>query len=86
MLTVLILSVISGAIVGGLGRLVLPGKQDIGWVATILSGIVASIVASLIAYVLGFHDKTLPTLILQVVLAAGCVAFVARRQAAKKNG
>jgi uncharacterized membrane protein YeaQ/YmgE (transglycosylase-associated protein family) len=83
MLTVLLSMVISGAVVGGLGRLLLPGRQDIGWFATIATGIVASALATLIAYLLGFHGKTWLVIVVQLVLAVVGVGIVANRQAKK---
>ncbi|MFI7136106.1 GlsB/YeaQ/YmgE family stress response membrane protein [Nonomuraea sp. NPDC050153] len=76
MLTLLIGAVIGGAIVGGLGRLILPGRQDIGWFATIAAGIVASGVGTGIAYLLGFHERTWLVIVVQLVLAVLCVAAV----------
>ncbi|MFI6735862.1 GlsB/YeaQ/YmgE family stress response membrane protein [Nonomuraea sp. NPDC050451] len=74
MLTILLGAVIGGAVVGGLGRLLLPGRQDIGWFATIAAGIVAAGVGTGIAYVLGFSEKTWLVIVVQLVLAVVCVA------------
>jgi uncharacterized membrane protein YeaQ/YmgE (transglycosylase-associated protein family) len=41
-------AIIIGAIIGALGRLVLPGKQDIAIWLTVLIGIVAALVGSFI--------------------------------------
>ena len=40
--------IIVGAIVGALGRLINPGRDPMGWIVTILLGIVSLIVAGLI--------------------------------------
>lgn len=40
--------IIIGAIIGGLARLIMPGKQDMGLVATILLGVVGAIVGGFI--------------------------------------
>ena len=40
---------IGGLIVGGLGRLFVPGKQDLGLVATALFGIAGSLVGGVVA-------------------------------------
>ncbi|MFG6196077.1 GlsB/YeaQ/YmgE family stress response membrane protein [Nonomuraea sp. JJY05] len=74
MLTILLGAVIGGAIVGGLGRLLLPGRQDIGWFATIAAGIVAAGVGTGIAYLFGFSEKTWLVIVVQLVLAVICVA------------
>jgi uncharacterized membrane protein YeaQ/YmgE (transglycosylase-associated protein family) len=63
--------------------LLLPGRQDIGWFATIATGIVASALATLIAYLLGFHGKTWLVIVVQLVLAVVGVGIVANRQAKK---
>ena len=41
--------VATGLIVGGLGRLVLPGRQEIGLLATALVGIAASLLGGILA-------------------------------------
>ena len=41
--------VITGLIIGGLGRLVLPGRQEIGFLATALVGIAASLLGGILA-------------------------------------
>jgi uncharacterized membrane protein YeaQ/YmgE (transglycosylase-associated protein family) len=41
--------VITGLIIGGLGRLVLPGRQEVGFLATALVGIAASLLGGILA-------------------------------------
>ena len=68
----------------GLGRLVLPGRQDIPIWLTILIGIVAALIGSLIANALGVGSTRgidWIKLIIQVALAAAGVALVAGRYA-----
>lgn len=60
-----------GAIIGGLGRLVVPGKQNMAIWLTIVVGIVAALLGTFIAGPL--TDSFLITLIIQVALAAGGV-------------
>jgi len=48
MITSIIGTIITGAIIGGLGRMILPGGQDIGLVKTVLLGIVSAVVVGLI--------------------------------------
>jgi uncharacterized membrane protein YeaQ/YmgE (transglycosylase-associated protein family) len=71
-------AIIVGLIIGALGRLVLPGKQQIGIWLTLLIGVVAALVGTLIAAAFGVA-KTPGVdwieLILQVALAAGGVAI-----------
>lgn len=48
MIGTLIGAIIAGLIIGALGRLLVPGKQDISILVTILIGVVASLAANLI--------------------------------------
>jgi uncharacterized membrane protein YeaQ/YmgE (transglycosylase-associated protein family) len=45
--------ILTGLVIGALGRLVLPGRQDIGLLATALVGIAASLVGGILANVFG---------------------------------
>ena len=76
----IITAIIIGLIIGALGRLVVPGKQNIPIWLTILIGIVAAIIGTFIASALGVNDtKGIDwiELLIQVVLAAAGVAAVA---------
>ena len=76
----IISALIIGLIIGALGRLIVPGKQNIPIWLTILVGIVAAFIGTLIASALGFNDtKGIDwiELIIQLALAAGGVALVA---------
>jgi uncharacterized membrane protein YeaQ/YmgE (transglycosylase-associated protein family) len=71
-------------IIGALGRLMLPGRQDMPIWLTILIGIVAALIGSLIASALGVGETRgmdWIKLIIQVALAAAGVALVAGRYA-----
>ena len=64
--------IISGLIIGALGRLVHPGRDPMPIWLTILIGIAASLIAGiLIGGLLGF--------VLAVLIAAGLVALVGRQ-------
>ena len=52
MLTTIIVTVILGAIIGALARLVLPGKQNISIPMTILVGIIGSFVGGFLGFLL----------------------------------
>ena len=73
-LWLLISAALVGAIIGGLARLVLPGRQEIGILSTILIGWIGSLVGSLIGRHL-FHVGTLLTLLCEVAVAAILVAI-----------
>ena len=59
---------LTGLIVGGLGRLVLPGRQEISLLVTALVGIAASLVGGILANV--FDVGWLVQFLLAVALAA----------------
>jgi len=44
----IIVYAIAGLVIGALARLILPGKQSMGWVTTMIIGVVAAIVGGLI--------------------------------------
>jgi uncharacterized membrane protein YeaQ/YmgE (transglycosylase-associated protein family) len=75
-------SIIFGAVIGALARLILPGRQNISVPMTIIAGMVAAFVGSLIARAFGWNDTKgvdWLELIIQLVLAVVAVSFVARR-------
>jgi uncharacterized membrane protein YeaQ/YmgE (transglycosylase-associated protein family) len=75
-----ITAIIIGLIIGALGRLVVPGKQNIPIWLTILIGIVAAIIGTFIAAGIGVADTRgvdWIELIIQVVLAALGVSLAA---------
>jgi uncharacterized membrane protein YeaQ/YmgE (transglycosylase-associated protein family) len=75
MLLFIIVLLVSGLIVGGLGRLLHPGREDMGLGATLLIGIVAMLVAGLVVRpLLGFGGG----FITAVIVAIGLVALYPR--------
>jgi uncharacterized membrane protein YeaQ/YmgE (transglycosylase-associated protein family) len=83
-LGLIISAIVVGLIIGALGRLVFPGRQDMPIWLTILIGIVAALIGSLIASALGVGETRgidWIKLIIQVALAAAGVALVAGRYA-----
>ena len=78
--TGIITAIIVGLIIGALGRLVVPGKQNIPIWLTIVIGIVAALLGTVIARATGVADTKgfdWIELLFQVVLAAIGVALVA---------
>jgi uncharacterized membrane protein YeaQ/YmgE (transglycosylase-associated protein family) len=77
--TGIITAIIIGAIVGVLGRLVVPGRQHIGIWLTVIVGIIAALLGTVIANALGVSNTPgvdWIELLIQVVLAAIGVAIV----------
>jgi uncharacterized membrane protein YeaQ/YmgE (transglycosylase-associated protein family) len=78
--TGIITAIIIGLIIGALGRLVVPGKQNIPIWLTMLIGVVAAIIGTFIASALGVDDTggiDWIELLIQVVVAAIGVSLVA---------
>jgi uncharacterized membrane protein YeaQ/YmgE (transglycosylase-associated protein family) len=48
--------IVAGLIIGALARLIKPGKQNLGIIATLLLGLVGSVIGGTIAYLLGTGD------------------------------
>lgn len=48
--------IIAGLVIGALARLIKPGKQNIGLVATLLLGLAGSVIGGVIASLLGTGD------------------------------
>ncbi len=73
--------IIGGAIIGGLGRLVVPGKQQISWWLTILVGILGMLVGDWLAGLIGVKETGgfdwIRHLLQVAVGAAGVVGVVA---------
>ena len=75
MLGAIIGALITGAIVGYLGRLILPGGQDIGIVKTVLLGVVSAVIVGIIFSGAGWVLST----ILAALVAAGLLWLAIRQ-------
>jgi uncharacterized membrane protein YeaQ/YmgE (transglycosylase-associated protein family) len=79
--TSIIVAIVVGAIIGALGRLVVPGKQNIPIWLTIVIGIVAAFIGTFLAQAIGISTNTggidWLELLVQVVVAAIGVFLVA---------
>ena len=75
----IISAIVVGLVIGVLGRLVVPGKQNIPWWLMLLVGIAAAFIGSAIARGIGYADTNgidWLEIITQVVLAAIGIAIV----------
>lgn len=70
----LVSTAIVGLIIGAFARLVIPGKQTIGIVATILSGLIGSIVGGAIGR--GLRAGHLATVLLEIGVAVVAVLAI----------
>jgi uncharacterized membrane protein YeaQ/YmgE (transglycosylase-associated protein family) len=87
MLVLLIWLAIGGLIIGGLGRLLVPGRNPIGLIRTALIGVAGSFLGGLVArYAIGLHYRysLLAGFILAVIFAAIIVAAIDRRPSARR--
>ena len=79
-ITGIITALIVGLVIGALGRLVVPGRQNIPIWLTLVIGIVAALLGTVIARAVGVADTKgfdWTELLFQVILAAIGVALVA---------
>ncbi|ORA61948.1 transglycosylase [Mycolicibacterium elephantis] len=89
-ITSIITAILIGIVVGVLGRLVLPGRQPIGFLVTSLVGIVAAFIGTALARALGIPTATSGIdwleLLVQVIVAAIGVALVAALMGRRRTG
>ncbi|WP_368664885.1 GlsB/YeaQ/YmgE family stress response membrane protein [Mycobacterium sp. E2733] len=52
----ILLALFAGAIIGVVARLVMPGRQDIGMVMTVLLGALGGLIGSVVASQFGYHN------------------------------
>ncbi|MGW0605742.1 GlsB/YeaQ/YmgE family stress response membrane protein [Streptomyces sp. NPDC002644] len=82
----IISAILIGIVIGVLGRLVVPGRQRIGVLWTIVVGIAAALIGSALAGAFGVADTDGPDWVewlIQVVLAALGVAALDRSRATR---
>jgi uncharacterized membrane protein YeaQ/YmgE (transglycosylase-associated protein family) len=87
MIGTILSALIVGLIVGALARLILPGKQNIGIIMTIVLGALGSFIGSWLTYSLGYHNanggwQVIPFLvgiIVAVILIAIYLGITGRR-------
>ena len=68
-------ALLAGIVIGALGRLVIPGRQAIGWILTFAVGLVGAFLGGFLAEGMNI-DVWWQTLIVQVVVAAILVLLI----------
>jgi uncharacterized membrane protein YeaQ/YmgE (transglycosylase-associated protein family) len=77
--TVLIGWIITGLVIGGLGRLLTPGRQHIGILLTILIGIAAAVVGGVVTAAIIGAGHVIVTFIVSLIVAAFIVSATTTR-------
>jgi uncharacterized membrane protein YeaQ/YmgE (transglycosylase-associated protein family) len=88
MIGTILWALIAGTVLGFLGKLLLPGRQNIPWWATIGAGIAAALLGGLIADWLGVGDTAGIDWIrhgIQIVLAVLAIWLVARMMGGRRT-
>ena len=68
-------ALLAGIVIGALGRLIIPGRQAIGWILTFVVGLVGAFVGGFLAEGMNL-DVWWQVLVVQVVVAAILVLLV----------
>ena len=70
---------IVGLVIGGLARLLMPGQQNVGILATVGLGWLGSVIGGFVGYRL-LDTGRLLTIVLEIAVAAGLIAIYSQRQ------
>jgi uncharacterized membrane protein YeaQ/YmgE (transglycosylase-associated protein family) len=83
----IISAIVIGAVIGALGRLVVPGRQDIALWLTVVIGVVAALIGTFIVGPLrNTNGIDWVEILVQVVLAAVAVALVSGYRGRGRRG
>ncbi|MDL9947956.1 GlsB/YeaQ/YmgE family stress response membrane protein [Gordonia sp. ABSL11-1] len=90
MIGTVISAIVVGLIVGALARLLMPGKQDIGIIVTIVLGILGSLIGSWLTYQVGYSNsnggwEVIPFIVGVIVAIALIAAYLSIRGRAVKR-
>ncbi|MFO1019444.1 MAG: GlsB/YeaQ/YmgE family stress response membrane protein [Planctomycetales bacterium] len=69
-LTAIVVWIVFGIVAGGIARILLPGRQPMGWLATMSLGIIGSFAGGFIGYLLYGGDPMQPSGLLMSILGA----------------
>ena len=73
--------IVAGLVIGALARLVKPGKQNLGLLATLLLGLVGSVIGGLVASLLGTGDIFELNVLGFIVAVIAAVALIGAAEA-----
>ena len=77
-------TIVVGLVVGALARWVMPGEQKMGWILTIVLGIVGAVVAGFIGRAFGWYEPGEGAGWIASVLGAILVLFIDQKLRANK--
>lgn len=77
-------TIIVGLVVGALARWLMPGEQKMGWILTIVLGIVGAVVAGFLGRAFGWYEPGEGAGWIASVLGAILVLFVVQKVRASK--
>lgn len=91
MIGTIISAIVVGLIIGALARLIMPGKQNIGVIMTIVLGILGSLIGSWITYKLGYDNSNggweiipfVVGIVVAIILIGIYVSVTGRKQVAR---
>jgi uncharacterized membrane protein YeaQ/YmgE (transglycosylase-associated protein family) len=81
----LLWTLIIGLIVGGIAKLLMPGKDPGGWIITMLLGVAGSLVASYLGRLVGWYREGQSAGFIMSILGAVLILFVYRLIVGKKT-
>jgi uncharacterized membrane protein YeaQ/YmgE (transglycosylase-associated protein family) len=88
--TGIISAILIGVVIGVLARLILPGKQSIGVILTVVVGIVSALIGTALARAMGIATSTSGVdwleLLVQLVVAVAGVALVSAMMGRRRGG
>jgi uncharacterized membrane protein YeaQ/YmgE (transglycosylase-associated protein family) len=73
-----------GLIAGAVARFILPGKESMGWVMTMVLGVAGSLVMTYLGQVMGWYKEGAGAGFIASVIGAFILLFVYNRVVAKK--
>lgn len=87
MIGTILSALVVGAIVGALARLIMPGKQNIGVIMTVVLGVLGSVIGSWLTYQFGYQNSNggwqvipfLVGIVVAIILIAIYVAVTGRK-------
>ena len=88
-ITGLITAIVFGAIIGGLGRAIVPGRHQMSLLVTILVGIIAAVAGTGVAELIGVADTSgidWTELALQLIFAGGGVSLLSGVRSRSHSG